>query len=248
VIHLAAAGIRVVLLDIEGTTTPLAFVQDVLFPFARRHLSDWLDEWRNTDTGREVERHLASEHANDLRRGERVPAWATAEPGRDRPGLEAYVLQLMDHDRKSPALKKLQGLIWEAGYQRGELRGLVYDDVAPALRRWRAHGLDAAIYSSGSELAQRRLFASTAEGDLTPLLVGFFDTSVGPKREAASYWRIASALGHRPDRILFVSDVAAELDAARDAGCATALCVRSGPAPAEDSGGHPVIRTLEDVR
>jgi 2,3-diketo-5-methylthio-1-phosphopentane phosphatase len=110
------------------------------------------------------------------------------------------------------------------------LHGEVYPDVPPAIRRWRASGRDVAIYSSGSELAQRRLFASTPAGDLTPLISGFFDTAVGSKREPASYWRIVSALNRRPSEVLFVSDLVPELDAARDAGLKTALCVRDGAA------------------
>jgi enolase-phosphatase E1 len=153
----------------------------------------------------------------------------------------------MDRDRKSPGLKDLQGLIWERGYQRGELHGIVYPDVPPALRRWCDRAVEMAIYSSGSELAQRRLFASTAEGDLTPLFAGFFDTAVGPKGEAGSYRRIASALGHAPDRVLFVSDVTAELDAAREAGCGTLLCLRPGNLPQPDAARFDRARTFDEI-
>ena len=117
----------------------------------------------------------------------------------------------MDRDRKSPGLKELQGQIWEDGYQAGVLRGQVFADVPDAIRRWRALGLVVAIYSSGSELAQRRLFESTPGGDLTPLLSGFFDTAVGAKVSAASYTAIAQRLNRAPGEVLFISDVTAEL-------------------------------------
>ena len=184
-IALAARGIRVVLLDIEGTTTPISFVHDVLFPYARARIG---------------------------------PEWHAA----------------MDRDEKSSELKRLQGLIWEQGYRAGELHGEVFADVAPAIRRWRAAGLRVAIYSSGSELAQRLLFGSTPDGDLTPLIDGFFDTSVGPKKVPASYAEIARRLGCAPREILFVSDVTAELAAAREAGCQVVLSVRPGNAAADE--------------
>jgi len=185
VIALAARGVRVVLLDIEGTTTPISFVHDVLFPYARARIGA---EW-----------HAA-----------------------------------MDRDEKSSELKRLQGLIWEQGYRAGELRGEVFPDVAPAIRRWRAAGLRVAIYSSGSELAQRLLFGSTPDGDLTPLIDGFFDTSVGAKKVAASYAEIARRLGCDPREMLFVSDISAELAAAREAGCQVVLSVRPGNRAADE--------------
>jgi enolase-phosphatase E1 len=153
----------------------------------------------------------------------------------------------MDLDRKSPSLKSLQGLIWARGYRSGELTSEIFPDVGPALERWRAAGLRVAIYSSGSVLAQRLLFGHTPAGDLTPLFSGFFDTAVGPKTSADSYRAIALALECAPARLLFVSDVVAELDAAHAAGCRTALAVRPGnppqpPAPAADS-----IRSFNEI-
>jgi len=161
--------------------------------------------------------------------------------------LVAYVHWLMDRDRKSTGLKSLQGKIWEAGYRTGELRGRaeVYPDVAPALARWREQGRDIAIFSSGSVQAQRNLFANTTAGDLTPFIRAYFDTTTGPKTAAQSYARIAATLERSPSEVLFVSDVGAELDAARAAGMQTALCVRS-PGSAPTAGGHPVIHTFEE--
>jgi enolase-phosphatase E1 len=158
----------------------------------------------------------------------------------------AYAEWLMERDRKSPGLKLLQGRIWERGYRAGVLKGEMFPDVAPALRRWRDAGLDVAVYSSGSELAQRLIFGSTADGDLTRLVSRFFDTAVGAKNTPDSYRRIASALGRSPDRCLFISDVSAELDAARSAGYAVRLCVRPGNRP-QPPHAHGVIQTLDQI-
>lgn len=224
------ARVRAVVLDIEGTTTPIAFVHQVLFPYARARLRAWVDDPANAADLAVVSRRLATEHAIDLSRGERPPSWDSSASSVDddaaRSGLVAYAEWLMDRDRKSPGLKLMQGLIWERGYQAGELRGQVYPDVAPALRRWHAQGLRLAIYSSGSALTQRRLFESTGDGDLTPLLSAHFDTAVGAKGEPASYTNIAAALELEPASILFVSDVVRELEAARTAGLHVVLCVR----------------------
>jgi enolase-phosphatase E1 len=236
---LAAAGRLVsddapaIVLDIEGTTTPIAFVYDVLFPFARRHLHAFLDDPAHADALAEPLARLRDEQAREGNRH------ATESIG-------AYVEHLMDLDRKSPGLKLLQGLIWQNGYGSGELKGELFPDVPPALRRWRAAGAMVAIYSSASELGQRLLFGHTAYGDLTPLLDGFFDTAVGAKREADSYRRIAAELGIAPARVRFVSDVAGELDAAHAAGCDVRLCVRPGnhPQPAHDYG---VIHSFDEM-
>jgi enolase-phosphatase E1 len=160
--------------------------------------------------------------------------------------VSAYVRWLMDHDRKSTGLKSLQGKIWEEGYRAGELRGEVYPDVPPALARWREHGRDIAIFSSGSVQAQRDLFATTTAGDLTRFIRAYFDTTTGPKGVANSYTSIAAALGRSPDTVLFLSDVAAELDAARTAGMQTALCVRTTEM-AVPSGEHQIIRMFDEV-
>jgi enolase-phosphatase E1 len=160
--------------------------------------------------------------------------------------VSAYVRWLMDHDRKSTALKSLQGKIWEQGYRAGELRGEVYPDVPPALARWRAQGRDIAIFSSGSVQAQRDLFATTTTGDLTRFIHAYFDTTTGPKAAARSYASIAAALGRAAPTVLFLSDVGAELDAARTAGMQTALCVRAA-GTAVPGGAHQIIRTFDEV-
>jgi enolase-phosphatase E1 len=230
-------------LDIEGTTTPIEFVHQVLFPYARAHTRDFLaahagDGGVDADIALLRREHAAEQHPADL------PAWDLAD---ELKSAEAYVYWLMDRDRKSTGLKSLQGRIWEAGYRAGELQGKgeVYPDVHPALERWRVAGKQIAIFSSGSVQAQRNLFANTTAGDLSAFLSAYFDTTTGPKREARSYRRIATELGRRPEEVLFVSDVSAELDAARGAGMQTALCVRG---TAQETGnGHPVIHSFAEL-
>ncbi len=152
----------------------------------------------------------------------------------------------MDRDRKSTGLKSLQGKIWEEGYRSGELRSEVYPDVAPALERWRGQGIEIAIFSSGSVQAQRSLFTNTVAGDLTRFIRDYFDTTTGPKTAPESYARIAAALERSTSEVVFVSDIAAELDAALTAGMQTALCVRKpGAAPA--AGLHPVVHTFDQL-
>jgi enolase-phosphatase E1 len=256
----ATGAVAVIVLDIEGTTTPIAFVYDVLFPFARKHLRAYLADPDNAAALREPLVRLVEESAveHHLDSSSRRPDVAkivlkdTASWHRDfvtRGESEAvarYIETLMDRDRKSAGLKLLQGRIWEDGYRRGELRGDVFADVAPALRRWRAAGLDVAIYSSGSELAQRLLFSTTTDGDLTPLVSRFFDTAVGAKQAPDSYRRIAAALKHAPERILFISDVTTELDAATGAGCQVRLCVRPGNRP-QPPHAYRIIHSFEEV-
>jgi enolase-phosphatase E1 len=150
----------------------------------------------------------------------------------------------MDQDRKSTGLKSLQGKIWEEGYRSGELKGEVYPDVLPALERWRAQGIDVAIFSSGSVQAQRSLFKNSVAGDLTRFIQAYFDTTTGPKSEPQSYARIAAALERSPSEVLFVSDIVAELEAAREAGMRTALCVRGS---SEVHGVHPVIHRFDEI-
>jgi enolase-phosphatase E1 len=247
VIDLSASAIELVLLDIEGTTTPMAFVHEILFPFARRHLDQWLaDHWNLPDLSAVVVQ-LSAEHAAEIKDDTSIPAWPRDVISREY--VATYARWLMDRDRKSPGLKALQGLIWDDGYATGALHGVVYPDVPGAIRRWRDRGIRVAIYSSGSELAQRRLFASLSAGDLTPLLDGFFDTAVGAKRDEASYRRITSAMGHAPEHSLFVSDVMTELAAASAAGCRTALSVRPDvPPQPRVSGFEPdIIRSFDEI-
>ncbi len=246
-LRLTARGVTAVLLDIEGTTTPIAFVHDVLVPYARAGLGAWLDQAAGSRAFTSIAAQLAEEHAADRARGEAVPPWRGDMTAETCASVEAYAGWLMDRDRKSRGLKHLQGLIWEQGYQAGVLRGDVFPDVPVALRRWRAAGTAIAIFSSGSELAQRRLFQSTTHGDLTGLISRFFDTAVGAKRDAASYGRIATELGNPPGHVLFVSDVAEELAGADAAGLQTALSLRPGNPPQAGAGRFTTIHTFDEL-
>jgi enolase-phosphatase E1 len=246
-VGLADLRVGAVLLDIEGTTTPIAFVHDTLFPFVRAKAPVWLTDRAGSPEHTEIVNALRAEHALDRQRGEDVPPWSSDPRADPTTPVLAYVFWLMDRDRKSPPLKRLQGLIWERGYQTGTLKGIVYPDVPQALRRWRTAGIEVAIYSSGSETAQRRLFESTEAGDLTPLISQFFDTRFGPKRESASYQLIARALGREPHSVLFVSDLSAELRAAEEAGCRVLLSVRPGNRPAMDDAAFPAIQTFAEI-
>jgi enolase-phosphatase E1 len=227
-----------ILLDIEGTTTPVDFVVRVLFPDARARVLSFLESHAQDC---EVARDLAvlrEEQARDVAEGKGPPAWDGSTTA-----AAAYARWLMDRDRKTTALKSLQGRTWAEGYAAGRLRGQVYDDVPPALSRWTATGRRVAIFSSGSVLAQKLLFGHSDHGDLTPFLSGYFDTTTGAKVEAESYRRIAKALGTPPSAGLFVSDAVAELDAARAADFATALAVRTPPGPV--GHGHREVATFD---
>ena len=246
-IPLARRGVGVLLLDIEGTTTPLAFVHDVLFPYALRRLTDYVQARRDSPDIAGIAAALAAEHAAERGPADPPPAWRSSNAGELTESLTRYADWLMARDRKSPGLKRLQGLIWDEGYRRGDLRGVVFDDVAPAFRRWRANGRRIAIYSSGSELAQRRLFESAGPDDLSSSVERFFDTGVGPKIEPGSYRRIAAALGVPETGVLFVSDVTAELAAARAAGLQVALMMRPGNRLQPDADSFEQIRSCDDI-
>lgn len=222
--------IRAIVTDIEGTTSSLSFVKDVLFPYARAHLPDYI-------------RTRAQEPAV------RVQLDATSREAGQSLDDEAAIAQLqrwIDEDRKITPLKTLQGMIWENGYRHGDFRGHIYDDAARHLKAWKATGLALYVFSSGSVQAQKLLFAHTAFGDLTPLFSGYFDTTIGAKREPEAYRRIAAAINVPADETLFLSDIREELDAARAAGMHTAWLLRDGAQPAD--AVHPVARGFDDIR
>ena len=235
------------LLDIEGTTTPISFVYEVLFPYARRHLRRYVEQQAASADHAALYDRLRDEHAADRAGGESVPPWVDEPPVARTGSILSYLNWLMDRDRKSTALKSLQGLIWEEGYRAGDLVGEVFADVPPALARWSAQRIDAGIFSSGSVLAQQLLFRHSSAGDLTSLLRWYFDTTTGPKTDPGSYRRIAAAMDIPTASVLFVSDIAAELDAARTAGMQTRLCIRPGNRPPPLGHGHREIRTFDEV-
>ncbi|NBW95846.1 MAG: acireductone synthase [Planctomycetia bacterium] len=224
---------RGILLDVEGTTSSISFVYDVLFEFARRHVGEFLA--RHADDA--FVAALAGDIANE--------AGADPEAGPGQAALAA--IALMDRDVKSTPLKALQGMIWRNGFESGELVSHVFPDVPPALEQWSASGIDVRIYSSGSIDAQKLFFGHTAAGDLLPHLRGHYDTTTGPKREPDSYAAIAADMGLEPRQILFVSDVGAELDAARIAGMATALAIRPGNREPGGTFAHDPITSFAEI-
>ncbi|WP_066656811.1 MULTISPECIES: acireductone synthase [unclassified Sphingomonas] len=197
--------------DIEGTTSSIAFVHDVLFPYSRARLAAY------------VAAHAARPDMAAILDAVRAEAGV---PALDTAGCTALLLEWHDADRKIAPLKALQGLIWANGYATGALQGHVYPDAVAGLKRWHARGIKLYVYSSGSVAAQKLIFGHTADGDLTPLFSGYFDTAIGGKKEAASYAAVADAIGVPPGEILFLSDVAAELDAAASAGLMVTLLAR----------------------
>ncbi len=231
---------RGLLLDVEGTTTSIAFVYDTLFPYARRSLRTFLSERAADPEVVAASEVIARESGADS-----LAEFLRQRTVGDAHTLECEVLRRMDADDKSTGLKQLQGLIWRTGYERGELRGHVYPDVPVAFAAWVAQGADIRIYSSGSVEAQRLLFARSVAGPLDGYIRGYYDTRTGPKRSPESYRRIVRDMGRDPPSVLFFSDTGEELEAAREAGLATVLVRRAeGPVPAS----QPVITHFGEVR
>jgi enolase-phosphatase E1 len=229
---------RGILLDVEGTTSSIAFVYDVLFADAKEQAGSFLAAHADDAAVLALAAAITATAGSP-----QTPEEIAADP--TRAALAA--IDLMNRDVKDTALKALQGMIWRSGFESGRIVAHVFDDVAPALALWADSGLDVRIYSSGSIEAQRLFFAHTAAGDLSPFLRGHYDTTTGPKREPASYAAIAADMGFEPRQILFVSDIGAELDAARSAGMATALAVRPGN---RDAGGiyeHQPIESFAEI-
>ena len=243
--------IKTLLLDIEGTTTPIDFVYNTLFPYARAHMYEFIVSDLSSGQLSDDLQGVIREHAADVAGGHKpppiVPPPIVDDPQNNGRFLADYLHWLMDQDRKSPPLKSIQGKIWEAGYRRGELKGEVFPDVPGAFVRWASQRREICIYSSGSVLAQKLLFANTHSGDLTKHINAYFDTNVGPKREAGSYSRIAEDLKRAPNEILFLSDTVAELAAARHAGIAAILCSRPGNQPQSEAHEYAIVETFDGV-
>lgn len=238
----------VVLLDIEGTTTPVSFVYEVLFPYAQQKVKNYVEQhWNDPDLQRDID--MLVEQAAAL-------SDAAEESGPipdDRSDVEAfqsavvkYINWQMETDQKNPPLKAIQGRIWKSGYEEGELRAPIFDDVEPALCNWVERGKSIYIYSSGSVEAQKLLFSHTAEGDLTDLLDGYYDTNIGNKKVPKSYELIAEDIGTAPDKILFITDNLKEAEAADEVGCRVLLSIRPGNTkpPAND---FQVITSFDEV-
>lgn len=230
------SAIKAIVTDIEGTTSPVAFVRDVLFPYAREALPRFLQEQHGRAEVMHWIKTVAEENgvsANDL------------------DAVTEILQQWIDQDRKHTALKALQGMIWVDGYAKATYRAPVYPDAAAALGRWRSAGIPLYVYSSGSVPAQKLFFAHTDHGDLCPLFSGHYDTEIGGKREAGSYARIAGAIGTAPENLLFLSDIVEELDAARDAGWHTVLVDRREDYPQARTGdathGHTRAERFSEI-
>ncbi|MBZ5554667.1 MAG: acireductone synthase [Acidobacteriia bacterium] len=239
--------VHAVLLDIEGTTTPINFVYQVLFPYARKHVQNFLAAHFSAEEVQSDVSLLLKEHAEDKLRGLQPPDLPGSPEAPRLESVLAYFLWLMDQDRKSTGLKSLQGKIWQDGYRAGALRSQVFPDVPPALAAWHARSIDICIYSSGSVLAQKLLFAHTEAGDLTKFIKGYFDTTTGTKTDPQSYRRIAIALECPVSAIFFISDVTSELSAALTSGMRTALCQRPGNREQSEASKHPVIRSFAEL-
>jgi enolase-phosphatase E1 len=221
--------IKAVVTDIEGTTTSVAFVYDVLFPYARRELAAYIRAHANDNSVREQLALVGKEAGKSLTDEQAVQ----------------QLLEWMDADKKITPLKTLQGMIWEHGYRLGDFTGHIYDDVPANLRRWHARGVRLYVYSSGSVQAQQLLFGHTDHGDLTPLFSGYFDTRIGNKRDKQSYLAITSQLQLPASEILFLSDIEQELEAAQQAGMQTILLNRDHN---RHYGRFPSVENFTDIK
>lgn len=210
-----------ILLDIEGTTSSISFVYDKMFPFVRESLEEFLESNWDDSAVQECVPLLGADVDRELSTKEDVAG---------------AVVELMDADVKATGLKKLQGLIWKDGFHSGQLVAHVYEDVPAAIKSWVAAGIDVRIYSSGSVQAQHLFFGHTVAGSLLEQFKGHYDTTTGNKKESSSYEKIAAEFGLPAEEILFVSDVDAELVAAKAAGMQTALSIRPGNKPMEWDG------------
>ena len=223
--------IAAILTDIEGTTSSITFVKDVLFPYAAAHLAG----------------HVTAHAAEPAVQAQLAAARELAnEPQADTARTIAILLQWIAEDRKATPLKALQGMIWEAGYRNGDYKAHIYDDAWQVMKTWHERGLPLFVYSSGSIFAQKLFFGFSERGDLTPWFSGWYDTTSGPKQEADSYRTILQTLPCPADQVLFLSDVKGELDAAKSAGMRTTWLVRDESDPL-DAADHPAVRSFTDI-
>ncbi|XP_058101007.1 probable bifunctional methylthioribulose-1-phosphate dehydratase/enolase-phosphatase E1 [Magnolia sinica] len=242
---------KCILLDIEGTTTPISFVTDVLFPYARDNVRNHLIATYNSEETRDDIKLLRAQVEDDLEQGVvgSVPI-PPADGGKEAviASLVANVEAMIKADRKIPALKQLQGHIWRTGFQNKELQGVFFEDVPEALEKWHAMGIKVYIYSSGSREAQRLIFGNTVYGDLRKYLCGFFDTMIGNKKETRSYFEISQSVGvDRPSEILFLTDVVQEAVAAKSAGLEVMISIRPGNGPLPENHGFKTIKSFSEI-
>ncbi|KAK1325523.1 putative bifunctional methylthioribulose-1-phosphate dehydratase/enolase-phosphatase E1 1 [Acorus calamus] len=275
---------RCIVLDIEGTTTPISFVTEVLFPYARDNVKSHLTSTYETEETQDDIKLLCTQaklHSRSMPPTNQLHKWggsqvfsgfcmereskvqddlkqgvAGAVPippddaGKEEviASLVANVEAMIKADRKITSLKQLQGHIWRTGFEKKEIKGVVYDDVPGALEKWHDMGIKVYIYSSGSREAQRQIFGNTIYGDLRKYLCGFFDTTVGNKREARSYFEISESLGvDKPSQILFVTDVFQEAVAAKAAGLEVIISVRPGNGPLPENHGFRTVGSFSEI-
>lgn len=233
--------IKTIVLDIEGTTIPIDFVRETLFPYAKSKLGAFLAA--GLASLRDEIAELKSEYRKDFQ--DQIYGRKFAED--DPETVAKYLEFLIDVDRKSTPLKSIEGRIWRAGFESGDLESPVFADVPGALADWRSEGRTIAVFSSGSVLAQRLIFSHTTAGDLTRFISAYFDTNTGKKQEPESYSSVARELGSKPAECLFVSDTLIELDAARAAGFRTVLSVREGNGCYLHPVTHDAVGALTDI-
>ena len=234
--------ISAILLDIEGTTTPIDFVHKTLFPYAKGRIGDYVRE-NLSEIQAEISQ-LASEYKKDFLNQIYGRKFDKNSPE----SIANYLKFLIEVDRKSTPLKSLQGKIWKKGYETGELKSEVFEDVPRAFEKWKSEDKLIAIYSSGSILAQKMLFKYIDQGDLTPYISEHFDTNIGHKKDPESYRRITQTKGFpRAEDLLFVSDVVKELDAAKKIGIKTILSIREGNAQITEKTSHRLIQSFDEI-
>lgn len=238
--------VRVLLLDIEGTTTPIDFVYKILFPYAARKVEPFLRAHFSEPEVKALVQDLKAQHERDAAAGQQPAAWLSGSDEGQLSSCVAYARWLIARDSKCTPLKTLQGKIWQQGFAEGELQGEVYPDVPPAFERWRLQQRQICIYSSGSVLAQQQLLQSVASGDLTPYIAAYFDTHTGVKTAATSYKKIAASLGRSPREFLFVSDATKEVEAAHSAEMHAVLCDRGAPASAQPTPSQ-TIHSFDEI-
>ena len=220
--------IKTIITDIEGTTSSLSFVKDILFPYARQHIADYVKQ--------HAEQEAVQQQLNGVK-----------EVMGNNPNIEQIAQQLVDwidQDQKITPLKALQGMIWETGYRNGDFTGHVYEDAYLKLKQWHEQGINIYIYSSGSVYAQKLLYGHSDFGDITPLFSGYFDTNIGHKRKSSSYENILKSIGCNGENSLFLSDIIEELDAAKAAGINTCWLIREGAIP---DSTHRVARHFDEI-
>lgn len=232
---------KAILLDIEGTTTPIDFVHQTLFPFAKAKITDYVCDniSQLTNEIRQLKTEYKTDFTNQIygRNFDEKSAESVAE----------YLKFLIEVDRKSTPLKSIQGKIWQEGYESGELKSVMFEDIPRAFERWYKKGKTIAIYSSGSVLAQKLIFQYSNYGDLSKYISAYFDTEIGHKREKQSYEKIAEKLQNRKHEILFISDVLEEIEAAHATGIDTILADREGNAPISKKHSFQVIQSFDAV-